>query len=73
MMAEVDSDDNGKMELEEYIMLMFRNDLSTSDDNTEDMKIAFRYLFLHVKYSIPLFVLQKYIIGPNACVHCHRT
>ena len=47
-MAEVEADHNGKMELEEFIILMFRNDLSTSDDNTEDMKIAFRYLLFYI-------------------------
>ena len=42
MMAEVDADHNGKMELEEFIILMFRNDLSTIDDNTEDIKNALK-------------------------------
>ena len=41
-MALVDADHAGKMELEEFIILMFNNDLSTSEENTEDMKIAFK-------------------------------
>ena len=52
MMAEVDADHNGKVELEEFIILMFKNDMSTSDDNKEDMKIAFKYdifLFFNIQ------------------------
>ena len=43
-MAMADVDHNGKLDLTEFIVLMYNNNLENyiEEDNTEEMKMAFR-------------------------------